>query len=72
MSNFIWGVLGPGGIARAFAKDLTLLNGHSIGAVGSRSMSNAQSFATEFGGTAYGSYEELVHDSTINAIYVES
>ena len=70
MSNFLWGVLGPGGIARAFATDLTLLNGHSIGAVGSRSLSNAQIFATEFGGTAYGSYEELVNDSTIDAIYV--
>lgn len=70
MSNFSWGILGPGGIARAFAKDLTLLEGHTIGAVGSRSLANAQSFADEFGGTAYGSYEELVNDSTIDAIYV--
>lgn len=70
MSSFLWGVLGPGGIARAFAKDLTLLHGHTIGAVGSRTLSNAQSFADEFGGTAYGSYEELVNDSTIDAIYV--
>jgi predicted dehydrogenase len=70
VSNFSWGILGPGGIARAFAKDLTLLEGHTIGAVGSRSLNNAQSFADEFGGTAYGSYEELVNDSTIDAIYV--
>lgn len=70
MSDFSWGILGPGGIARAFAKDLTLLEGHTIGAVGSRSLANAQSFADEFGGTAYGSYEELVNDSTIDAIYV--
>ncbi|MCF8555340.1 MAG: Gfo/Idh/MocA family oxidoreductase [Candidatus Planktophila sp.] len=70
MSNFSWGILGPGGIARAFAKDLTLLEGHTIGAVGSRSLSNAQSFADDFGGTAYGSYEELLNDSTIDAIYV--
>ena len=70
MSDFSWGILGPGGIARAFAKDLTLLEGHAIGAVGSRSLANAQSFADEFGGTAYGSYEELVNDSTIDAIYV--
>jgi predicted dehydrogenase len=70
MSNFSWGILGPGGIARAFAKDLTLLEGHTIGAVGSRSLSNAQSFADDFGGTAYGSYEELINDSTIDAIYV--
>jgi predicted dehydrogenase len=70
MSNFSWGILGPGGIARAFAKDLTLLEGHTVGAVGSRSLSNAQSFADDFGGTAYGSYEELINDSTIDAIYV--
>ena len=38
MSNFSWAILGPGGIARAFAKDLALLDGHSIGAVGSLSL----------------------------------
>lgn len=70
MSNFSWGILGPGGIARAFAKDLTFLEGHTVGAVGSRSLANAQVFANDFGGTAYGSYEELVNDSTIDAIYV--
>jgi len=70
VSNFSWGILGPGGIARAFAKDLTFLEGHTIGAVGSRSLANAQVFANDFGGTAYGSYEELVNDSTIDAIYV--
>ena len=70
MSNFSWGILGPGGIAQAFAKDLTFIEGHTIGAVGSRSLTNAQSFANTFGGTAYGSYEELVADSGIDAIYV--
>ena len=70
MSNFSWGILGPGGIAQAFAKDLAFIEGHTIGAVGSRSLSNAQNFATTFGGTAYGSYEELVADSSIDAIYV--
>ena len=70
MSNFSWGILGPGGIAQAFAKDLTFIEGHTIGAVGSRSLTNAQSFAKTFGGTAYGSYEELVADSSIDAIYV--
>jgi predicted dehydrogenase len=70
MSNFKWGILGPGGIARAFAKDLQLLDGHSVGAVGSRTLKNAQDFSHAFGGTAYGSYEELVTDQTIDAIYV--
>lgn len=70
MSNFSWGILGPGGIAQAFAKDLTFIEGHTIGAVGSRSLANARHFANTFGGTAYGSYEELVADSSIDAIYV--
>ena len=70
MSNFNWGILGPGGIAKAFAEDLKKLNGHSIAAVGSRTLSNAQSFANTFGGTAYGSYEELVADPQVDAIYV--
>jgi predicted dehydrogenase len=70
VSNFNWGILCPGGIARAFATDLKLLEGHSVAAVGSRTLSNAQEFAKTFGGTAYGSYEELVADPTIDAIYV--
>ena len=55
MSNFHWGILGPGGIARAFSKDLQLLDGHTVSAVGSRTLKNAQEFAKTFGGTAYGS-----------------
>jgi len=70
MSNFNWGILGPGGIATAFAEDLKKLEAHSIAAVGSRTLSNAQSFANNFGGTAYGSYEELVADPQVDAIYV--
>jgi len=68
--KFSWGILGPGGIARAFAKDLNFIQGHIIGAVGSRSLENAQKFSADFGGTAYGSYEELVADPSIDAIYV--
>jgi predicted dehydrogenase len=68
--KFNWGILGPGGIARAFATDLALIEGHAIAAVGSRSLANAQKFSATFGGTAYGSYEELVTDPFIDAIYV--
>jgi predicted dehydrogenase len=68
--KFNWGILGPGGIAQAFAKDLTFIHGHTIAAVGSRSLENAQKFSAQFGGTAYGSYEELVADPTVDAIYV--
>ena len=68
--KFNWGILGPGGIAQAFAKDLTFIHGHTIAAVGSRSLENAQKFSAQFGGTAYGSYEELVADPSVDAIYV--
>jgi predicted dehydrogenase len=70
VSNFNWGILGPGGIAKAFATDLKLLDGHSVAAVGSRTLKNAQEFAHTFGGTAYGSYEALVADPSVDAIYV--
>ena len=70
MSTFNWGILGPGGIARAFATDLQSLAGHSVAAVGSRTLSNAQEFVSTFGGKAYGSYEELVADESVDAIYV--
>jgi predicted dehydrogenase len=70
VSIFKWGILGPGGIARAFATDLQSLDGHTVAAVGSRTLSNAEEFVSTFGGTAYGSYEELVADPAIDAIYV--
>ncbi len=70
MSNFRWGILGTGGIARAFVGDLALLGGHSVAAVGSRTLSSAQEFAAKSpGAIAYGSYEELVR-SDVDAIYV--
>ena len=68
--EFNWGILGPGGIAQAFAKDLALIQGHTIAAVGSRSLENAQKLSETYGGTAYGSYEELVADPIVDAIYV--
>jgi predicted dehydrogenase len=67
-----WGILAPGGIARAFANDLTL-HGHRIEAVGSRTLGNAEAFAAEFGvPRAYGSYEDLVADPDIDIVYVAS
>jgi predicted dehydrogenase len=71
MSNFRWGILGTGGIAHAFASDLALLSNHHVGAVGSRDLTKSQKFAREFGNaTAHGSYEDLVNDPNIDAIYV--
>jgi len=70
MSTLNWGILGTGGIAQAFAKDLARLEGHAVGAVGSRSMAKASEFAAAYGAKAFGSYEELVADKDIDAVYV--
>jgi predicted dehydrogenase len=68
-----WGVLGPGRIARSFAQDLRLVPGAELTAVGSRSHDRAASFARELGfGAAYGSYDELLADDSVDAVYVAS
>ncbi|MFE5407884.1 Gfo/Idh/MocA family protein [Microbacterium sp. NPDC056569] len=65
-----WGILGPGGIARAFASDLRTA-GLDIAAVGSRRHGTAQAFASDFGiPHAHGSYEELVADPTVDIVYI--
>jgi predicted dehydrogenase len=69
--EFRWGIIGTGGIAKAFARDLSYFNSHIVQAVGSRSLEKASDFALEFPGcTAYGSYEDLVADPMIDAVYV--
>ena len=69
--EFRWGIISTGGIAKAFARDLSYLNNHVVKAVGSRSLQSAQDWAIEFPGCkAYGSYEDLVNDPDIDAIYV--
>ncbi len=71
MSEFKWGIIGTGGIARAFANDLALLDGHVVAAVGSRKLESANSFAAHYyGAVGYGSYNELINDSNIDAVYV--
>jgi predicted dehydrogenase len=66
-------VLAPGGIARDFAAAVQSRSGQRLVAVGSRSLDRAQQFADEFGVTrAHGSYEDLVADPHVDAVYVAS
>ena len=66
-----WGIMGTGAIARKFASDLVALPGARLLAVGSRSQTKADDFGREFKLTrCYPSYEELVSDSEVDAIYV--
>ena len=66
-----WGILGTGGIARAFALGLKHAPGAVLAAVGSRTLDNAQAFARELGiDKAYGSYEELAGADGVDIIYI--
>ncbi|WP_416263791.1 Gfo/Idh/MocA family protein [Curtobacterium flaccumfaciens pv. flaccumfaciens] len=65
-----WGVIGTGGIARSFVGDCTAA-GIVFTAVGSRTREHAEAFAAEFGiERAHGSYEDLVADDDVDAVYV--
>jgi predicted dehydrogenase len=66
-----WGILGTGGIARAFALGLRHAPGAVLAAVASRTLENAQTFARELDiEHAYGSYEELAAASDVDIIYI--
>lgn len=65
-----WGILGPGGIAQAFANDL-VLTGLTVQAVGSRRADTASAFAEKYGvPNVHTSYEALVADPEVDAIYI--
>ncbi|WP_035812963.1 Gfo/Idh/MocA family protein [Jiangella gansuensis] len=66
-----WGILGTGGIAAAFARDLQLVDDAEVVAVGSRRRESAGEFAARFDlPRSYGSYEELVADPDVDVVYV--
>ena len=70
VKKFSWGILGTGGIAQAFAADLSHLPDHRVSGVGSRTLAAATAFAESYpGAIAYGSYQELV-TSDVDAIYI--
>jgi dihydrodiol dehydrogenase / D-xylose 1-dehydrogenase (NADP) len=69
--NFRWGILGPGRIAYRFADGVRAVQGAEVYAVGSRSQERAASFAEFYGAPkAYGSYEALVDDPDVDAVYI--
>ncbi|MDO5734876.1 MAG: Gfo/Idh/MocA family oxidoreductase [Propionibacteriaceae bacterium] len=68
-----WGILAPGGIAHTFAGAVRAHTRQQIVAVGSRSLMRADAFADEFDiERRHDSYESLVADETVDAIYVAS
>lgn len=71
MAHLKWGILAPGSIANKFAAGLTGLPDAELTAVASRSLDRAKEFAAKHTvPRAYGSYEELVADPDVQAVYV--
>lgn len=69
--TYNWAILGCGKIARKFAGDLKLLPNARLYAAASRSLENAENFASELGfEKAYGSYEEMVNDPEVDVVYI--
>jgi predicted dehydrogenase len=78
-----WGILGPGAIARNFAKDLTIINEresalcerdhnlHHISAVASSDRTVAEKFAEEFStAKVFDSYHELLASDEVDVVYI--
>ena len=66
-----WGILGAGAIAKAFVKGVSESTTAVMQAVGSRSQDKANVFGSEYGvPNRHGSYEALMADPTVDAIYV--
>lgn len=66
-----WGIIGLGNIANKFVQDLLNIKGAQLYAVASRSQEKADAFASKHSAIkAYNSYEALVNDSNIDAVYI--
>ncbi|MEW6371244.1 MAG: Gfo/Idh/MocA family oxidoreductase [Pseudomonadota bacterium] len=65
-----WGILGTGGIARAFAHALRQTPDARLVAVGSRTAAGADAFARDFDAQACSSYEALVACPDVDIVYI--
>ena len=72
MSKVKWGVLGTANIARwATIPGMKLAESCELYAIAGRNLEKAISFANEYGfEKAYGSYDELVNDKDVQAVYI--
>ena len=68
---FRWGIIGTGGIANAFRRDLEYLVGHRVSAVLSRSMQNAESFSSTISNCRpFDNPQSFMEFSEMDAVYI--
>jgi len=70
-TRICWGIMGTGGIAKAFAEALKQSNDAKLLAIGSRTKQSAEDFGVALGiPRRYGSYEEIAADPDIDIMYI--
>jgi len=67
-----WGIIGTGGIARKFAQGLKESRTGRLVAVGSRAEETLRSFLKDFPATGHASYEALLADPEVEAVYIST
>ncbi len=68
-----WGIIGPGNIARKFARDLLVAEGGCLRAVAGRDIGRAREFAGEFGAElAFDDARALAADASVDMVYIAS
>ena len=71
MKTIRWGIVGTGGIANSMAGMIKMADSSEIGAVSSRRMASAQTFATNHGvPNAFDSWQDMIGSGAVDAIYV--
>lgn len=66
-----WGLVGPGSIARKFARDLRVAHGGRLRAVSGRDLARARAFADEFGAElALDDVRALATDASVDIVYI--
>ena len=69
--DFNWGVIGTGGIAKAFTADIKQLKNHRVSAVLSRSIHTAESFSSYApSSNSFDSMDVFLKESNVDAVYV--
>ena len=66
-----WGIVGTGKIATSFVEDFAHVENGVVAAVASRNLDRAEQFCVKHGlSKAFGSYQDLFDDETIEAVYI--
>ncbi len=72
-NTFRWGIIGAGNIAHRFAAAVKQLEGMELAGVAAREKTRSEQFGQQYDvpkDQCYGSYEELVNDDQIDAVYI--